>query len=273
MLSTNLWGNEPHWGKDQNHPRLFLCVMRGQGSEDFQEPDRLKLERLSRHLNRAFQMAIQVGTLARDSQLSQATLDALRQAVIVLDDSARIVAINATAQRLLNSEVQPLRVRQGRLESLGQSAHPSLDQALAQARAGVASAISFRCIAPDGSPCLRSARLSPLTERVIWGLPKTGGRFLLILDPGPCLDEEAFQAFAALFRLTQAEQSVLRQLMMSATAEEAAQLRLHSGQRHHHCHRRHYHRQRHRVPGLHLQWQRTGSIHRERHRLWWHSQL
>ena len=223
VLSTNLWGNEPHWGKDQNHPRLVLCFMRGQGSEDFQEPDRLKLERLSRHLNRAFQMAIQVGTLARDSQLSQATLDALRQAVIVLDDVARIVAINATAQHLLNSEVQPFRVRQGRLESLGQSAHPSLDQALAQARAGVASAISFRCIGPDGSPCLRSARLSPLTERVIWGLPKTGGRFLLILDPGPCLDEEAFQAFAALFRLTRAEQSVLRQLMMSATAEEAAQ--------------------------------------------------
>ena len=226
VLSTNLWGREPQWGRDSDHPRLVLCFMRGHGSEDFRERDRLKLERLSRHLNQAFQMAIQVGTLARDSQLSQASLDALRQGVMVLDESAGIVATNAVAQQWLSSDNQTFKIRFGRLESLGQAASPSLEQAMAQAKAGLTSAISYRCMAPDGEPSIRSARLAPLKECVVWGLPKTSGRYLLILDPGPCIDDEAFRSFSALFRLTKAEQSILRQLMHNSTAEEAA-LQLH----------------------------------------------
>lgn len=222
VLSTNLWGREPQWGKDSDHPRLVLCFMRGQGSEDFQERDRLKLQRLSRHLNQAFRMAIQAGTLARDCHLSQSSLDALRQAVMVLDESARIVATNAVAQQWLCSETQPFKVRQGRLESLGQAASPSLEGAMAQAKAGYTSAISYRCMTPEGSPCIRSARLAPLAESVVWGLPKSSGRYLLILDPGPSIDGDAYRSFSSLFRLTKAEQSVLRQLMQNATAEEVA---------------------------------------------------
>lgn len=222
VLSTNLWGNEPEWGRDNDHPRLVLCFMRGHGSDDFAEQDRLKLERLSRHLNQAFQMAIHAGTLARDSHLNQATLDSLRQAVIVLDEAARIVATNASAHQLLCSGHPSLKVRQGRLESLGLAASPSLERALAEARAGTASAICYRCMTNEGLPCIRSARLAPLAETMVWGLPNARGRYLLIIDPGPCIDEDAFLSFAALFRLTKAEQAVLRQLMLNATAEEVA---------------------------------------------------
>ncbi len=223
VLSTNLWGQEPVWGKDPDHPRLVLCFMRGHTGEDFQEPDRLKLERLSRHLNRAFAIAIRMGLLARGSQLSQATIDALRQAVLVLDERGQILATNPAAQAQLSSGNQILKVRHGRLLALGQDASPPFDQAMFQAKSGLGVHIGFRHITSEGPARVRSARLVPLSEVDLWGLPKSTARLLLIIEPEATIDEAAFQSFALLFRLTRAEQAVLRRLMLDATAEEVAE--------------------------------------------------
>lgn len=222
VLSTNLWGQEPNWGKDLDHPRLVLCFMRGHSGQAFEETDRLKLERLSRHLNRAFNIAMQMGMLARGSQLSQATIDALRQAVIVLDEQGQIVATNPEAQQQLSLGKQVFGVRHGRLITLGEEASPTLEQAFALAKKCIASPISFRSLTADGIPCVRSARLAPLSETIIWGLPESSARFLLIVHPGPCVDDAAFHNFATLFRLTRSEQAVLRRLMLDASAEDVA---------------------------------------------------
>lgn len=226
VMAANLWGQGPQWGCDPEHPRIVLCFFRGRESECFSEADRQKLEGLSRHLNRAFQIAIRMGVLARNSQLSEAALEPLRHAVIVLDVQAAILAANPAGSRWLGHTPALLQVHNDRLTGFAGELSPSLDEALAQGKNGRASVLNWRPPTPEGSPALLTLRLAPMNETVIRGFSGRRPAFLLIIEAGTQIDDTAFQSFCDLLRLSRAERKVLRQLMQGGTAADIAR-RLH----------------------------------------------
>ena len=223
VLCANLWGTEPEWGRDPEHPRIVLCFFRGRAGEPFGQAERQRLEGLTRHLNRAFQIAIRVGALARNSQLSEAALNALRHAVIVLDGNARILAANPAGAHLLAQTPERLQVCHGRLTGFVGDLSPSLEEALAQGREGRGSLLAWRIHGHEDLPEVLTARLAPLRENVIMGLPGQRAAFLLIIEAGTQIDDGAFQSFCDLFRFSRAERRILRQLMLGREkAEEVA---------------------------------------------------
>jgi len=226
VLAANLWGQGPRWGNDPEYPRIVLCFFRGRGDESFSEADRQKLKGLTSHLNRAFQIAIRMGVLARSSQLSEAALAPLRHAVIVLDAQAAILAANPAGNRWLGRTPALLQVHNGRLTGFAGELSPSLDEALTRGKNGRASVLNWRPPSPEGLPALVTLRLAPMNETVITGFPSWRPAFLLIIEAGTEMDDAAFQSFCDLFRLSRAERKVLRQLMLGGKAADIAR-RLH----------------------------------------------
>ena len=224
VLFTNLWGAEPYWGQDPDHPRIVLCFMRGLKAEVFDEAERRKLQALAGHLNQAFRIALQLGLLQRGSALRQAAIDALDQAVFILGGERQLLTVNAAGQRLLADPAGGIAIRANRLAGLGLSCAPDLDAAFARARQGFPVLIGFN---PALLEPMRTARLVPLNEMSARSLDTPEARFVLYVAKPNAANTDALQAFCALFRIRPAEQAVLRLLMQDANpAEIAAQLHL-----------------------------------------------
>jgi DNA-binding CsgD family transcriptional regulator len=220
VLFTNLWGSEPCWGQDPDHPRIVLCFMRGMKAEVFDEADRHKLQALSGHLNQAFRIALQLGLLERGGVLRQAAIDALDQAVFILGEQQELLTINAAGQRLLAQPGNPLRIRANRLVGLGQRCEPGLDAAFSRAARGVAVPMVYQ----SGSPlAVGTARLVPLNANTARELAVnlTAGYVLYLREPARD-DPEAIAAFCRLHAISPAEQAVLRALLHDATPGEIA---------------------------------------------------
>jgi DNA-binding CsgD family transcriptional regulator len=219
VLCTNLWGPEPHWGQDPDHPRIVLCFMRGLKAEVFEEADRRKLQALAGHLNQAFRIALQLDQVQRDSALRQNALDQLAQPVFILGEHLQMISANAAGQRLLTSPDNPLRIRADRVTALGQRCEPGLDAARARAATGLPVRIAYR--AERLGPA-RPARLIPLndtTARELGINPKAG--FVLYLRPSP-EPRETLSAFCRLFGITPAEEVVLGALLENPDPQTVA---------------------------------------------------
>ena len=120
VLCTNLWGPEPHWGKDLDNPRIVLCFMRGLKAEVFEEAEGRKLQALAGHLNQAFRIALHLEVVQRCSALCLTILDQLEQPVFILGEHMQIISANVSGQRLLTSRTHPLRTHANRVKALGQ---------------------------------------------------------------------------------------------------------------------------------------------------------
>lgn len=218
VLGTNLWGQGRQRDRDPDDHRIVLGIYRSRTGEAFSETDREKLEGLSRHLNRAFQITSRMGMLARNSRVSEAVLNALCQAVIVLDTNSRILEANSAGNRWLEQTPAQLQVRDGRLTRFQGRLSPSLDEAMAQCRNGHASLLHWYT---EYSGRL-TLRLAPLHASVIPGFSSLRTVFVLIIEAGNGIDDAAFQSFCCLFRIMPAEQKVLRLLMQDNGNDEIA---------------------------------------------------
>ncbi|UZR27135.1 helix-turn-helix transcriptional regulator [Methylococcus mesophilus] len=216
VLCSNLWDAEP------DTPHVVLCYFRGVGSEGFDEADRLKLQSVSRHLNRAFRIAFRLGLLERGRALNESVVAGLSQAVFVLDAGCRILHCNPAAQRLLDACPAPVKMRHGRVIGLGTRACPDLDEALNLADHGRHTRIAFTHARPGEAGETLSAVVAPLGEVSTLGLPSLHARYLLVIENCRGINEDSLRSFCGLFHLTAAEQSVLVGLMDEATPEVIA---------------------------------------------------
>ncbi|MEW6039652.1 MAG: helix-turn-helix transcriptional regulator [Pseudomonadota bacterium] len=216
VLCSNLWN------ADSDTPHVVLCFFRGVGSEGFDEADRLKLQSISKHLNRAFRIAFRLGLLERGGVLKDSVIGGLSHAVLVLDAGCRILHCNPAAQRLLDSRPAPVKIRHGRVIGLGARACPDLEVALALADRGRHARIAFTLARPGEAGETHSALVTPLGEVPVLGLPSLHARYLLVIENCRGINEDALRSFCGLFQLTAAEQSVLLGLMDEATPEAIA---------------------------------------------------
>jgi len=218
VLGANLWGQVRQWDRDPDDHRIVLGFYRSRVDEAFSETDRQKLEALSRHLNRAFQITFRMGRLAHNECVSEAVLKTLCQAVIVLDANSRILAANPAGSRWLEQTPAQLQVRDGRLTRFLGKLSPSLAEAMAQCRNGHASLLHWHA---EYSGRL-TLRLAPLHGSVIPGFSSLRTDFVLIIEGGNGIDDASFQSFCCLFRIMPAEQKVLRLLMQDNGSDEIA---------------------------------------------------
>ena len=220
VLATNLWEQD---ARQQDEPRIVLCFFRNQTAEDFQRSDQEKLQRLANHLNRAFRIAGRLGLLERGTALQQSVVDGLAQAVFMLDERKAIVQANPAAQRLLDARSSLVKLNNGHVSALGQRTNPDLDTAFTLADRGKSAQIAFHHPSPSGSLETGQARLVRLNEIQVFGLPQPNIRYLLMIEPANPISEDALKSFCGLFKLSRAEQCVLRELMNDATPDEIAQ--------------------------------------------------
>lgn len=216
VLTSNLWDAHPET------PHILLCFFRGIDSDGFEESDRLKLEDFSQHLNRAFRIAFRLGCLEREAVLQDSVVTGLRHAVLVLDETRKILQCNPAAQRLLDSSPALLKLRHGRVTHLGERACPNLDEAFALVDRGRHAHVVFTLARAGEAGETHSALLAPLGEVPVLGMPSPQARYLVVIENCRGIDEDALRSFCGLFHLTAAEQSVLRGLMDDATPEEIA---------------------------------------------------
>ena len=223
VLSTNLWGSEPHWGKAPDYPRMVLCFFRPPHAEDFDEQDRAKLARLSGHLNRAFQMAHRLGLLQRDSQVQQQVIDSLPQAVLLLDEQGRVVQANPAGDRVLAGQPGLVKIHQGRVVALGDQCSMDLKAAFSEAWRGVPAWLSFTYGLVSGSRRLGSARILRISHLEAFGLPGQQSFYLLMLDLGADdVNSPVYESFCKLFGLSKTEVRVLSGLIGNLTPDEIA---------------------------------------------------
>ncbi|QXP85672.1 helix-turn-helix transcriptional regulator [Methylococcus sp. Mc7] len=216
VLCSNLWDVE------SDTPHVVLCFFRGVGSEGFEEADRLRLQSISRHLNRAFRIAFRLGVLERGGVLKESVIAGLSHAVFVLDAGCRVLHCNPAAERLLDSRPAAIKIRHGRVIALGTRACPDFDEALSLADQGRHARVAFTLAKPGEAGETLSALVAPLGEVSVLGLPSLHARYLLVIENCRGINEDALRSFCGLFQLTAAEQSVLLGLMDEATPEAIA---------------------------------------------------
>lgn len=216
VISTGLWGQEP------GSPRLILSLYRDLKSEDFAEPDHAKLSGLVDHLHRAITISRKLGALGQTQDINQSLLDGLNQAIFLMDAERRVIHTNTVAERLMSDNTQRVCLRQGRLMSLGNQSHPSLEEAITLADHAHSIPISFTHIKETGVMEISGAHVLRLNEPSGWALEYPQARYALVIEPSNHVNRSALSALGKLFKLTSAEQTVLLYLMQDATPEEIA---------------------------------------------------
>jgi DNA-binding CsgD family transcriptional regulator len=216
LACTTLWDDEP------GVPKIVLSFFRGLGAQDFEREEHERLNSLGQHLNRAFKIAWKLGKLSREQDLQRSVMDGLRQAALVLDGHQKIVQANVEGENLLADSDGLLKVRHGRLVGLGSQLSMSLAEAFASADRGIPARIVYRLEREDARPVIGSARILPLGEAHILGVPALYVRYLLLVEPPDAPDPGGLAAFGQLYRLTRTELAVLAQLLADATVEDIA---------------------------------------------------
>ena len=216
VACTSLWDDEP------GMPRIVLSFFRGLGARGFEREEHERLNSLGQHLNRAFKIAWKLGKLSRVQEWHRSVMDGLRQAALVLDGHQKILHANPEGGILLGKSDGLLQVRHGRLVGLGSQVSMSLAEAFACADRGIPAHIVYRLERKNARPVIGTARILPLGEAPILGVPVLHVRYLLLVEPPntPVLD--ALATFGQFYRLTRTELAVLAQLLTDATVEDIA---------------------------------------------------
>ncbi len=112
---------------DTGETRDFLTIVRPVDHKAWGRKDRQLIERIMPDLLRATRLRHRMAATAGQAALGIAGLDALPQAVAVVDATCKLHYLNAPARRTLEDAGHGLAVRHGRLEAV----HPPAQQALA----------------------------------------------------------------------------------------------------------------------------------------------
>ena len=214
VACTSLWDDEP------GMPRIVLSFFLGLGAQGFEREDHERLNSLGQHLNRAFKIAWKLGKLNRDQEWQRSVMDGLRQAALVLDGHQKILQANPEGGVLLGKSDGLLQVRHGRLVGLGSQVSMSLAEAFAFADRGIPAHIVYRLERKNARPVIGTARILPIGEAPILGVPVLHARFLLLVEPPDEPDPDALAAFGQLYHLTRTELAVLTQLLADASVED-----------------------------------------------------
>lgn len=194
-----------------DHPGFMLAgdapSRRGGGSPE-------RRGNLLRHQQRAARIAAKLCHGGQQLLMQQFAIDGLKRAVLALDARQRVRQVNPAGRRLLNTRLDPLIKRSGnRVTGLGSAVSPSLNLGFARANHGQATCLVYRLTAANGTPIAGLARLLPLADAPLLGLPAMSFRYLLVIDPPNEINPAALALFGELFRLTGMEQTVLAHLI------------------------------------------------------------
>ena len=113
------------------HPALFkdaasavVVAFRARSQGDFEDRDLKSVGRFASHFGRALSIRLELERTARDLALVNAILDAIGDAIVLIDRVRRLLHANAAARAMLSAGA-PIKMHQGRL---------ALDDPLADAR-------------------------------------------------------------------------------------------------------------------------------------------
>jgi DNA-binding CsgD family transcriptional regulator/PAS domain-containing protein len=198
-----------------------ITLLRAPDMKTFSRAEVHEFERLSRHMTRALQMGIRLER-PEACPASLATLDAMPQAIVVLDAQRRILYANTLMESLL-ARKQGLVVRQGELRAIGED-----DQQ--RFAACVADALSTGS-RPGGNTAALNMRLGEAGHLRLQVLPLTGslGRaliarptvLLLITEHGR-LASASHAAICQLYGCTSSEARFTQLLAEGHTLQESA---------------------------------------------------
>jgi DNA-binding CsgD family transcriptional regulator len=203
----------------------------------FSEAERLLLQAVLPHLQRALTLQSRLRGPSRAAASGLAALDAVRFAVAVVDPLMRVVFANVAAERWSGSNSGLRLVRRGTMPASDMhlaAAHPEDDGVLRRLVANVAvlggpgGGLRLRApVSDEGTGTALALLVSPLPERS--GAGRKPGRtpgFALLLFRDPFTTAAPGNALlGALFGLTAAEADVAAALVGGVTVEEVAQRR------------------------------------------------
>jgi DNA-binding CsgD family transcriptional regulator/PAS domain-containing protein len=204
----------------------WLSAARSSVQQRYRERDRQLIKLLSPHLCQALAISDAIDLTTVTSERLEQTVDALAAGVFLTDRGGRIVYMNRSAERQINTG-NALQVVNRRLSATDQKANVALARALS-ARActdATASPTGLALALPDGSGAGYLASVLPLDggARTELMAPYRASAGVFVQDPMVAPRTES-EAFARLYGLTGAELKVLLTLAPGLTAKEAAKI-------------------------------------------------
>jgi len=203
-------------------PRTHLSFFGAVGQPEFEPQVLERVRLLVPHLRRALTIHWRLQKLHGESRVREQALDALPNAVFLLDRRGLIVSCNAKARELLQAR-GVISVQHGRIVALGVRSNPTLQEALIRADAGEGSSIAF-LNSPSAGKEAWCARLAPLRETERFALTWPQASRMLIVESPANPEPDALVPFAELYGLTPAERQVLALLCEDHTPAEIASI-------------------------------------------------
>lgn len=163
-----------------------ITLMRAPGMKTFSSTEVRSFEALSRHMTRALQMSLRMERTDAGAT-STGVLDALPQALAIVDAQRRVLYANVPMQALLRRK-QGLMLREGRLEATHAAAQGALPQRIAAAfGAGpLAAAVDSPLPLPDAGNTGLRLTVMPLVGRMGRTLIAGPTALLMVAENGVC---------------------------------------------------------------------------------------
>ena len=201
----------------------YLCVNRHDAAGPIRPWERDSLRLLTPHLRRALTISHLFDIQAVEQQTFRSILDAMRHAVILVDERAGIVHANKAAETML-ADAGEIATLEGRLRLASQPAQEALEAALLlAARDEVQLAqrgIGIPVRAQDGSPMLLHA--FPLHRRKQWRGVTQRAVAAIFIAPTTQPPDPPIDAVSLLYDLTPAETQIFSIVAKGRTVDEAA---------------------------------------------------
>jgi DNA-binding CsgD family transcriptional regulator len=207
---------------DQSPP-MALSFCKSSSAEAFTQQDERLIRHLLPHMQGALRMRWKLAEEQQNHGLKDLALDQIAAAVILLDNTGRVLFANRKAELLLRCGGNPA-VLNGRLCGLEAYENNTIKHALRQAQAGIGSTLRLDNAAPIGT---RVATFSPIAAATGAHLSMPARIMVMIAEPDKATPGD-FGAFARLYGLTPAETRVLKHLLQQQSTHEIAET-LHVG--------------------------------------------
>lgn len=218
MLGTILFDGTERGGEI---PFTNLCWYRGPGKARFDVNDKKLLRPLMPHLQQALLLHHQLHRLGVQQLLAGADARRPHLASLVIDDEARIVARNASAEGLLTGRAPLVAAVAERITDLGRKAVPSLPDALTLCRT-TGAAVQLLIQEPASGRLFRATLSAIAADAPSYAGVFAGPHYLLVIElPGePNLD--LVVKAGQLYGFTPSEAAVALLLVRGLSVEQTA---------------------------------------------------
>lgn len=183
---------------------LVLSFYKSLSAESFTQYDEQLIRKLMPHFQRSLAMRKRLLEEQQMRQIRELALDKSKDAIILLDATAKVLFVNRQAERLLRHG--NLSICNGRLGSPVPSEHRALMAALRNAQDGIGTTLQFG----GNNPITRMAMLSPIRPARSESLGVTTRIMMVIHDPNSIATDGNLEAFAKLYQLTASETRILK---------------------------------------------------------------